>query len=73
MSKKMYDDALAVMRKGVEALPDNIGIRIVFGDIYEKMGMANKAVEAYEKALVIEPNNKEARRKIDAIRKKTGI
>lgn len=72
ISKKMYDDALAVMRKGVEALPDNMGIRLAFGDIYEKMGMAHKAVEAYEKALVIEPDNKEALGKIDELRKKTG-
>lgn len=73
ISKKMYDDAVAVMRKGVESLPDNTGIRLAFGDIYEKMGMAHKAVESYEKVLMIEPNNKDARRKIDEIRKKPGI
>jgi O-antigen ligase len=67
MKKEMYDDAIMIMRKGTEALPDSIELRLAFGEIYEKMGMVHRAVEEYEKALVIDPDNIHARRRIDAV------
>ncbi len=68
LQKEMYDDAITIMRKGTEALPNDIALRLAFGDIYEKMGTRHRAVEEYEKALVIDPDNRDARRKIDAVR-----
>ncbi|TAN40912.1 MAG: hypothetical protein EPN25_06160 [Nitrospirae bacterium] len=65
MKKEMYEEALAVMRKGVAALPEDAGLRVGFGEVYEKMGMLNTALEEYKKALLIDPYNLQAKRKIE--------
>ncbi|MHB8882365.1 MAG: O-antigen ligase family protein [Thermodesulfovibrionales bacterium] len=65
MKKGMYEEALAVMRKGVAALPEDAGLRVGFGEVYEKMGMMNTALEEYKKALLVDPYNLQAKRKIE--------
>lgn len=60
----MADDALTIMRKAVEVLPDDVGVRLAAGDAYERAGIRYRAVEEYEHALLIDPGNARARRKL---------
>ncbi len=65
MKKNRYSDALKVMQQAIEILPDNSGIRVTAGDLYEKLGLTSKAMEAYRHVLVIDPKNQSAQKKLD--------
>lgn len=64
MGKGRYDDALKIMRKAVQFLPEHVGIRLTMGALYEKLGIPYRALEEYKKALDLDPNNEEAKRRI---------
>lgn len=70
MKKGMYDNALMVMKRAVEALPDNVSIRLTTAGAYEKAGITYRAVEEYRKALIIDPENNRARKRLDKIDKR---
>jgi tetratricopeptide (TPR) repeat protein len=67
MGKGRYDDALRVMRKAIQFLPENVGIRLTKGRLYEKLGIPYRALEEYKKALDLDPKNKDAKRSIDRL------
>ncbi len=64
VKRGMYDDALAVMRKAEEVLPEDIGIKMALGEIYEKAGISYRAAEQYRKVLMIDPGESRARGKL---------
>lgn len=64
----MYDDALGVMRKAAETLPNDAGIRMSLAETYEKAGIAYRAAEEYKKTLVLDPGNPSAREKLGKIK-----
>ncbi len=66
------DEALGVMRKAASALPDNAGIRITLGSLYERTGIPYRAAEEYGKALLIDPGNKYARKRIESLKAGSG-
>src|SRR4030043_864956 len=70
MKKDRYDDALKIMRKAIEFLPDDAGIRITTAGLYEKLGITYRAVEEYKKALLINPKNDEAKKRLDNLMSK---
>ena len=57
----MEDEALKVVSTGVERLPDNSWLRYTLGQVYEKIGIIYRALEEYERALVLDPKNHSAR------------
>ena len=67
MKKGLHADALSIMRQAAESLPDDAGIRITTGDIYEKLNLKLKAAEEYKQALVIDPKNEGARKRLSNI------
>jgi tetratricopeptide (TPR) repeat protein len=67
MSKGRYDDALQIMRSATEYLPNDVGLRIMTGGLYEKMGITYRAIEEYRKALMIDPKRQDARKRLDAL------
>jgi tetratricopeptide (TPR) repeat protein len=67
MGKGRYDDALRIMRSATEFLPNNVGLRIMTGGVYEKMGIPYRAIEEYRRALMIDPKRKDARQRLDAL------
>lgn len=67
MKKNRHEDALKIMRQAGQAFPENAGIRITSGDLYRRMGLMYKAEQEYRNALVIEPGNQNALKKLDAL------
>ncbi len=68
MKKGMYDDAVTVMRKAADALPENPGIRATLAATYEKAGIPYRAAEEYRKALVLDPGNSGAKKKLEEMK-----
>ncbi len=52
------NEALKVMQKAAEVLPADAGIRVTIGDVYRDMGIDYRAVQEYENALFIDPDNR---------------
>jgi len=65
--KGRYSEALGVMRKAVEFLPNDAGMRITAASLYEKAGLTHKAIEEYRTALVIDPHNKKVKKRLDEL------
>jgi Tfp pilus assembly protein PilF len=55
------------MRSATEYLPDDAGLRIMTGGVYEKMGIPYRAIEEYRKALMIDPKRQDVRKRLDAL------
>jgi len=72
MKKSRIYDALSVMRKAVEFLPGDAGVRVAAADLYQKAGESYKAIEEYRKALSIDPKNSMAKKRLDSLLLKTG-
>jgi tetratricopeptide (TPR) repeat protein len=67
MSKGRYDDALHIMRSATEFLPNDAGLRMMTGALYEKMGIPYRAIEEYRKALMIDPKRQDVRKRLDVL------
>ncbi|OGW38102.1 MAG: hypothetical protein A2Y97_08455 [Nitrospirae bacterium RBG_13_39_12] len=67
MKKGRYDDALRIMRRAIELIPDDAGIRLTTAGLYEKLGITYRAIEEYKNALVINPGNRVTKRKLDEL------
>jgi Tfp pilus assembly protein PilF len=67
MGKGRYDDALQIMRTATEHLPNDAGLRIMTGGLYEKMGIPYRAIEEYRKALMIDPKRQDVKKRLDAL------
>ncbi len=61
------DDAIAVVRLGIENIPENTWFRITLGDYYSKQGIIYRAQEEYEQALIIEPNNEAIKKRLQKL------
>ena len=61
------DDALKVMQKAAEYLPNDVGIRLATARLYEKMGILYRAIQEYRKALIIDPKNIMVKRQLDRL------
>jgi O-antigen ligase/tetratricopeptide (TPR) repeat protein len=67
MKKGLYDEALAVMRKAIEILPQDTSLRMQTALVYEKLNITYRAAEEYRQVLALDPQSQEARRRLDAI------
>lgn len=57
--QKDYENALAMFQEAVPLnnIPNDVGVLLDMGDIYEEMGQPVQAIEQYEKALSLQPNH----------------
>ncbi|MBW2576219.1 MAG: O-antigen ligase family protein [Deltaproteobacteria bacterium] len=62
--QKQYDEALNIMLKGIEYLPDNAKIRVAAASLYERVGIIYRATEEYKHALILDPKNRHVRKKL---------
>ncbi|MCP4117791.1 MAG: hypothetical protein GY737_20815 [Desulfobacteraceae bacterium] len=58
------EQALKVIRKAATVLPRDAGIRITLGDLYREMGISYRARQEYEQALLIDPGNSTAKKRL---------
>jgi hypothetical protein len=55
------------MLKGIEYLPDNAKIRIAAAFLYERIGISYRATEELKYALILDPKNRRARKKLQEL------
>jgi len=67
MRKGRPEEALEVVRKAIELLPDNAEVRSRAGEIYEKLGQNEEAEAEYRKALGINPANQNVIRRLEKL------
>lgn len=53
------------MQEATKIFPNNYKIRLTTAGLYEKLGLDLNAIEEYRNALIIDPKNQEAKRKLD--------
>ena len=58
------EQALLLLRQAVEAMPDYADFHIQLGDYYKKEGITFRAKEEYERALIVDPGNRSARKRL---------
>ncbi|MBI9089262.1 MAG: O-antigen ligase family protein [Desulfobacterium sp.] len=58
------EQSLKVMQKAATVLPMDVGIRITLGDLYRQMGISYRAEQEYEQALLMDPGNREAKKRL---------
>lgn len=63
----LYNKALDIMRMAEEAFPDDEGFRMTAGSLYERLGMNREAIDEYRKVLQINPEHKDARRRLESL------
>ena len=61
---RQLDKALEVVRRAVEALPEDASFHIMLGDYYRQEGITYRAREEYKRAVMLEPDNATYRRKL---------
>ena len=62
------DEALGVLRRGIEAIPDHAGLRVTAGALYRQMGNDTRAAEEYRAALIIDPGNGAAKSGLERLK-----
>ena len=61
-------DAIAVYETNREQYPGSLAIALSLAALYEESGDADRAVEEYERALALDPDNRRARARLEALR-----
>ena len=56
--------AILILRQAVEAVPDYAPFHVQFGDYCRKEGITFLARQEYQRALMLEPGNKEAQERL---------
>jgi Tfp pilus assembly protein PilF len=64
IKQKQYDDALNILLKGIEYVPDNVKMRVALASLYERIGILYRAKEEYKHALIIDPKNRRVKAKL---------
>jgi len=65
--QKRDEEAIGIIRQGIEYLPDYPWFRVQLGDYYHRQGIEYRAVEEYRRALLQDPGNRDLAGKIRAI------
>ena len=58
-------EAMDVLKRGEALLPSDARIKIALGDLYKKQGVLYKAKDKYEQALIVDPGNSRAQRRLN--------
>lgn len=62
-------DALKVMIRASELMPEDAEIRIMLGDLYRDMEISYRAMEEYQQALFIDPDNQKAKGRLETLKR----
>jgi O-antigen ligase/Tfp pilus assembly protein PilF len=69
----LYDDALKIMVRAMEFLPEDAGIRRAAAESYERLGITYRAMEEYEKALLLNPSDTSSRERLEALKQSKSL
>jgi Tfp pilus assembly protein PilF/O-antigen ligase len=72
IERKNYDQALGVMRRAIELLPEDVKIHVQAARLYEKLGIRYRAIEEYRDALIIDPDNKNVKQRLELLEGTSG-
>jgi tetratricopeptide (TPR) repeat protein len=61
------EEALDVVRSGMQALPRDITLLLAAGSLYERLGITYRAREVYGKALLLDPEHGEIRERLNRL------
>ena len=62
--ERNIDEAIAVLKKGVARLPDNMALLYELATMYERLQITYKAIELYKKILLINPGSDKAQKRL---------
>ena len=65
--QKRTEDAVAILRKGIEYLPNYAPFHLRLGDYYKQQNIFYRAKEEYEQALMLEPGNEKIRKRLQTL------
>ena len=68
----MLDEAIAVLKEGLQSYPNYLGARVSLGKAYLEKGMVNEAIEELEYVVQLSPDNIFALRKLVSLYKDLG-
>lgn len=68
----MLDDAIAVLKEGLERYPNYLGARVSLGKAYLEKGMISEAMKEFGNVVLVSPDNLFAHRKLAMIYKEAG-
>ncbi len=68
--QKEDEQAVETLREGIKRLPDYAPFRIYLGDYYSSKKIDYRAIEEYEQALLIQPNNAAVQKKLKQLKDK---
>lgn len=68
----MLDEAIAVLKEGLQAYPNYMGARVSLGKAYLEKGMVHEAMEEFEHVVQVSPDNLFAHRKLISIYRDLG-
>ncbi len=60
-----YEDAIEIVKKGLVLIPDDEGLMMNLAFLYEKLDKNATAAEQYKKVLRVNPQNKEAKKRLE--------
>lgn len=72
MKAGMLDEAIAVLKEGLETYPNYLGARVSLGKAYLEKGMVHEAIREFEHVVQVSPDNLLAHRKLVSIYKDIG-
>lgn len=66
--KGMLKEALSVYDDGIRQRPDDPGLRLSLARLYERLDIPHRAIEEYERVLIINPSNHYAQQRLKRLR-----
>lgn len=68
MAAEDYDAALLIFRRNAELFPESGNVYDSLGDVYSALGDTSRAIESYERSLELNPRNRNAEQRLEALR-----
>jgi tetratricopeptide (TPR) repeat protein len=68
LEREREEKALNVLRRGVDRIPGDPGLRLSLAGLFERQGRTGDAVEEYGRVLRIRPENRRAKERLQALR-----
>src|SRR3990172_7012376 len=72
MKSGMFDEAIAVLKEGLQTYPNYLGARVSLGKAYLEKGMIHEAIREFESVVQLSPDNLFAHRKLVSLYKDLG-